>query len=180
MLTTSIYSGKWFFMKQTYKSMLCCHFLHNLHGQLIMIGCNICCRIDRSKLMLCWSHFVMFCFCQNAQFPQFFIQLFHISGNSWLDYTKVVIVHLLSFWWLCSKKGTSCKSKIFSLFVHFLCDEEIFLFWSYRSTDTFYIVISKQVKNTHCLLIQGFHRTKQRCFFIQRLSAIRTKSSWNT
>ena len=79
-----------------------------------------------------------------------------------------------------TKKSASCKSKIFSLFIHFLCNEEIFLFRSYRCTDTFHIIISKQMKNTKRLLIQSFHRTKQRSFFIQCLSAIGTERCRNT
>ena len=130
--------------------------------------------------MLCRSHFIMFCLSQNSQFPEFLIQFFHISRNSCLNHAKVVIIHLLSLWRLRTKKSASCKSKIFSLFIHFLCNEEILLLRSYRSTYTFHRIISKQMKDAKRLLIQSFHRTKQRSFFIQCLSAIGTERCRNT
>ena len=153
MLSASIYSGKRFFMKQAHKPMLCRNLLHNFHCQLVMVCRDVCCCIDRGKFMLRRGNFVMFCLCQNPQLPEFLIEFFHISGNPWLDYSEVMIVHLLSLGRLRAKKSTSRKSKIPPLFIHFFCNKKIFLLRPYGCADTFHIVISKQMKNANCLLI---------------------------
>ena len=153
MLSASVYSGERFFMKQTHKPVLCRNFLHHFHCQLVMVCRDVCCCINRSKFMLCRGDFVMLCLCQNTQLPEFLIEFFHISGNPWLDHSEIMIVHLLSLRRLRAKKSTSRKSKIPPLFIHFFRDKEIFLFRSYGCADTFHTLISKQTKNTDCLLI---------------------------
>ena len=153
MLSASIYSGKWFFMKQAHKPMLCRNLLHDFHGQLVMVCRDVCCCIDRGKFMLCRGNLVMLCLRQNAQLPELLIQFFHIGRNTRLNCSEIMVVHLLSLWRLCAKKSTSRKSKVSPLFIHFFRNKEIFLFRSYGCADTFDTVISKQMKNTECLLI---------------------------
>ena len=99
----------------------------------------------------------MFCFCKNAEFPEFIIKLFHICCNSGLNYSEIMVIHFLTLGRLCSEKSSSCKTKIPSLFIHFLINKEIFLLGSYRSAYTFYSVIAEKAENAECLLIECFH-----------------------
>ena len=96
-LTASVDSLKWFLMKEANKIMLVSNLFHNLHGQLIVVNCNICGIEYRSKLMLCRSNLVVFCFCRNTKLPQLNIKIMHISCNLRLQGSEVMILHFLSF-----------------------------------------------------------------------------------
>ena len=61
MFAGTIDTGKWFFMKQADQTLLGSHTFQSLHHDLVVISCHICLSIDWSKLMLCWSNFVMLC-----------------------------------------------------------------------------------------------------------------------
>ena len=70
MLSGTVNACKRFFMKKTNHTMTRRYLLHDLHGQLVMVSCNIGSSINRSKLMLGRRYFVVLCFRQHAQLPQ--------------------------------------------------------------------------------------------------------------
>ena len=84
-------------MEQTDQIVFPGHFLHDFHRQLIVICGDICSRIDRSQLMLSRSHLVVLSLRQNSQFPQLFVQFFHIGSHPWFDSAEIMIIHLLPF-----------------------------------------------------------------------------------
>ena len=51
-LAGAVDAGKWLFMQQAYQTVLLGGFLHNLHCQLVVIGCNIGGGEDWRQLML--------------------------------------------------------------------------------------------------------------------------------
>ncbi len=65
-LTRTIDSFKGFFVKQTNKAVAWSNLFHNLHGELIVVGGNICCGKNGSKFMLTRSYLVMTSFCRNS------------------------------------------------------------------------------------------------------------------
>ena len=122
--------------------------------------------------MLCRSNFVMFCFCRNTKFPELFVKIMHVSGNTWLQGSEVMIFHFLSFWCGSSQKCTSAEDQVFSLLIEIFVNQEVFLLRSYRCVDMTDLFVSKDVKDTNCFFIQNIHGTEKRSFLIQCLSAV--------
>ena len=145
MFSTSVYPCKRLFMKQTHKSVLCGYFLHYLHCKLIMVCCNIGCRIYRRKLVLSRSNLVMLCFCKYSKLPQLSVKIIHIFRNARFNHSEIMIVHFLSFRRLRSEKSTSCKNQILALIIKLFIYKKILLFRTDRCTDTFNIIFSKQM-----------------------------------
>ena len=120
--------------------------LHYFHGELVVVYSYVGCLINRSKLVLCRSHLIVFGFGGNAQFPQFFIQIMHISGYSRFQSTEIVILHFLTLGRLCTKQGSSGKNEIFSLLVQLFIYQEVFLLRTNGGVYTGNLSISQQVK----------------------------------
>ena len=78
--------------------------------------------------------------CQDTQFPEFLIQIFHKSGNSRFDHTEVMIIQFLSLRRHCTKQGSSGIYQVRSLIKQFLVDQEVFLFRPNTGTYIFYIL----------------------------------------
>ena len=64
-------------MKQAHKTVLGGNLLHDLHGQLVVVGCDVCGRVDGCQLMLCGCDLVVLGLCQNTQLPKLIVKLFH-------------------------------------------------------------------------------------------------------
>ena len=96
MLAASVNACKRLLVKKANHIMLLCNLLHNLHCELVMVGCNVCCCEDGSKLMLSGSNLVMLGFCKNAELPELLIEVFHESRNSGLDCSEIMVVKLLT------------------------------------------------------------------------------------
>ena len=167
-------------MEQTDKAMLCRHFLHDLHGQLVVIRGDVGCGINRSQLMLRRCNLVMLRLGKDSQLPELIIEIFHKGRNPWLYDTEIVIIQLLSLRRLCSEQGPSGKAQIRSGIIHFLCNEEILLLRSNRGDDALCRIISKQTKDTERLLAERFHGPQQRRLLVQCMPAIGTEGGGDT
>ena len=126
-LTGTIDSCEWFLMEQAAHTVTARYFLEDAHHDLVMVCCDVCRCIDRSQLMLCRCNFVVLCLGCHAQFPAFFVDFFHISGNPLTDGSEIMVIHLLSFRRHCSEQSPSCICKVFSLKPFFLIYKEVFL-----------------------------------------------------
>ena len=60
-------------MQQTDQPVAGSHLLHDLHGQLVVIGGDICGGVDGRQLMLGRGNLVVLGLSQNAQLPKFFV-----------------------------------------------------------------------------------------------------------
>ena len=159
-------------MKEAYKSVTCRNLLHDLHCQLVVIGGNVCCGINGCQLVLSGCNLVMLCFCKDAKFPEFIVQIFHESLNTGLDNTEVMVVKFLSLGRLCSEKCPAGKTKVGTLLVHFPGNKEVFLLGSYRRNNSLCSSVSEKAKDPECLFAQHFHGTKKRSLLVQRMSAV--------
>ena len=65
---------------------------------------------------------VVFGLGQNAQLPEFLIQLFHKGLNTGFDGTEIMILHLLSLGRLGPQQGTAGQNQINPLAVYLLID----------------------------------------------------------
>ena len=45
----------------------------------------------------------MLCFCCDAYFPKFLVQILHVSTYTLTDNTKVMIFHFLTLWCRCAE-----------------------------------------------------------------------------
>ena len=151
--TTAVDSFEWFFMKQANHVVFCCNFFHDFHSQLVVIDSNICCIKYRSKLMLCRSNFIMFRFCRNTEFPELFVQIMHVSCNTWLQSSEIVIFHFLSFRSRSTDQCTSAEDQVLSLIVEVFVYKKIFLLRTYGCVDVFDFCIAKKTKNLNSLFI---------------------------
>ena len=152
-LSGTINTSKRFFMEQTNHSVTRRDLLHDLHGQLVVVGRNIRGRIDRSKFMLSWSNFVVLRLRQDAQFPQLVVQFRHICSNTRLNRSKVVVGEFLSLRRFGSKQGATCQNKIFSLIEQFFIDQEVLLFWTDRSSNALDVGFPKKLQNSKSLFV---------------------------
>ena len=101
----------------------------------------------------------------------------HVSSYSWFQGPEVVIFHFLAFGRHCAKKCSSCEYQIHTFFEVFLVYQEVFLFRTNCCCNTLYLCVTKQVQNLYCLLVKGFHGSKERCFFVQCFAAVGTEGS---
>ena len=179
MLTGTIDACKWLLMKQAAHTMTACHFFKDTHHHLIVVSRNIGRSIDRSKLVLSRSHFIMLGFCCDSKLPALFIDFFHICGNSLTDSSQIMIVHFLALWRHRAEQSSAGVGQILSLKPLFFIYKKIFLLCSYRRSYFFGCGISKKTDQSQSLFVYCLHGAEKRSFLIQRLSGIGTESGWD-
>ena len=135
-LTGTIQSRKWLFMKQAAHIVAACHLFQNTHHNLVMVCRNIYRCVDWRQLMLCRSNLIVLGLCRNSQFPAFLIYFFHIRRNSLADSSQIMIIHFLPFRRHRTKKGTTGVHQILSLLKFIFIDQKIFLLRAHRRSDT--------------------------------------------
>ena len=177
MLAAAIDTGEGFFMEQAHKTVAGRHLLHDLHCELVLVCGKVACGVDGCKLVLCRSDFVVLGLGEDAQFPQFFVQLFHICGHPGLDCAEIVVVHFLTFGRLCTKKSAAGIYKVLALFVHFSVNEKILLLRANRGDNPLYTVVAEKSEYAQCLLVERFHAAQKRSLLIQRFAAVGTECS---
>ena len=138
-------------MKQAHKTVRGRDLLHDLHGQLVVVGSNIGSGINGSQFVLCRSYLVMLRLCQDTQLPQLLVQILHKCRNSGLDHTKVVVIHFLPLGRLGTKQGPAGIDQVLPLVIHFLGNKEVLLFRTNGGADTLHIRVTEQLQDPHCL-----------------------------
>ena len=171
-LAASVHAGKGLFVKQAYKSVSCRDFLHDLHGQLIVIRRDIRRCINRSELMLRRSYFVVFCLSKDAELPELIIQIFHKGGDPRFDHTEIMVVELLALGRLRAEQCAAGVLEVRALLVQFGGDQEIFLLGTDGGDDPFRRIIAEKAQNSEGLFIQDLHGPEQRGLLIQCMPAV--------
>ena len=159
-------------MEQANKTVPERDLLHDLHRQLVVIGCDVGCCVNGGKLMLRRGDFVVFGLRQNAKLPQLLVEVFHECCHAGLDGAEVVIVQLLSLRRLRAEERSAAEDEILALVKHLAVDQEILLLRSDGGFDAFDVLISEELQNAQRLLVDCLHRAQQRCFLIERFAAI--------
>src|SRR6476661_1971757 len=90
-LSTSIDSCKWFFVKQYTQLMSTCNAIHDIHKQKIMIHCNTYLFKHRGTLKLCRSYFIVTCAEWNAEFVCFIFIISHKGIYSLGNRSEIMI-----------------------------------------------------------------------------------------
>ena len=107
--------------------------------------------------MLCRSHFVVLGFSKDAQLPKLFIKVFHICLYSRLNYSEIVVIHLLTLGRTCTKKGAAGINKVFALIIHLFIYKEILLLRTDTGVYILYSGVSEKSQNTQRLTVKSFH-----------------------
>ena len=69
-LAGAVHPGKGLFVQQARHAMLCGNGFHQLHGQLVVVACQIGCGVNGGKLMLGRSDLIVLRLCKHPQPPQ--------------------------------------------------------------------------------------------------------------
>ena len=171
-LAGAVDTGEGLLMQQAHQTVLCRDLLHDLHGQLVVVGGDVGGGVNGRQLMLGGGDLVMFGLGKDTQLPQLFVQIFHVSSNAGLDDAEVVVIHLLPLGGFRAEQGSSGEDQILALLVHFLIHKEIFLLGTDVGADALDVGVAEELQDTHGLTVQGFHGAQQRGLLIQRLAAV--------
>ena len=174
MFSRTVDSLEGFLVQKAGHAVLLRDLLHEFHRQLIIVHGNIRGIEDGRKLVLGGRDFVMFGFCENAVRPQRFVEVVHELGNAGFEDAEIVIFELLSPRRGRAEQRSARQNEIFSLFIHFLVDKEIFLFGADRRGDLF-AVDSEQFQNAFARAVERGHGFEQRRLFVERFSRIGNK-----
>ena len=179
-LAAAIDPGKGLFVEQAHHAVLGGHPLHDLHGQLVLVGGAVGGGIDGGKLVLGRRYLVVLCFGQDAQLPQLGVQLLHKGGYPGLDGAEIVVVQLLSLGGLGAEQRSAGVDQIPALLIQRLVDQEVFLLRADRGRHVLDRLVAEQLQHPECLPVQCLHAAQKGRFFIQRLSAVGAEGCGDT
>ena len=146
--------------------------LHDLHGELVVVGRDVRRGEDRGELVLRRGDLVVLGLGEDAEFPQLLVQLLHISGNAGLDRAEVVVLHLLPLGRHRAEQRAAGILQIGARIIILLVYEEILLLRADRRRDALGVLVAKQAQDTQRLLADRIHRTQQRGLFVQDFTGI--------
>ena len=172
MLAGTVDPLKRFFIQQAGQSVFFSCFSQDIHHQLVLVDCNIAFRIYRSDLKLSGCYFVVLCFGIDAEFPEFFVNIFHKSGNSHGDRSEIVVIKFLCFWRRCAEQCPACQLQVSACFKCGTVDQEVFLFQTDRRIAGTHILIPEQVDDTGRRMTHSLDRFQKRIFLVQRFAVI--------
>ena len=116
------------FMEQADHAVFHGDALHVFHHELVVVRRDVDRREDRSQLVLGRRYLVMLGLGQDAQLPQFFVQLFHEGFHTRFDDAEVVVFHFLSLRHLRAEQGAAAVDQVAAFLPQLLVDQEVFLF----------------------------------------------------
>ena len=138
-LTRTVHTLEWLFVKQYGKLMLGSDTLHQVHHQLVVVVGKVHVFENWCQLELVRSCFVMTGLYRDTQLVTFDLQFFHEVGHTGRDRTEVVVIQLLVLWRWVSHQCSTGDAKVRTSIVESSIYQEIFLFPSQVSVNTLYI-----------------------------------------
>ena len=171
-LAAAVDAGEGLLVEQAHHAMLGGHPLHDLHGQLVLVGGAVGGGIDGGKLVLGGSHLIVLRLGEDAQLPQLGVQFLHKGGDAGLDGAEVVVVQLLPLGGLGAEQRPAGVDQIPALLVQRLVDQEVFLLRTDRGRHVLDLLAAEQLQHPESLPVQRLHAAKEGRFLIQRLSAV--------
>ena len=171
-LAAAIDAGKGLFMQQADQIVLSGHLLHDLHGQLVVVGGDVRRGKNRCQFVLAGGDLVMLGLGIDAELPELLVQLFHEGLDPRLDGAEIVIVQLLAFRRHGAEERAAGINQVPALEVHVPVHKEILLLRTDIRDDLLDIRMAEQLQDAHGLPVQGLHAAQQRRLFIQRLAPV--------
>ena len=166
-------------MEQAHHAVLGRHGLHDLHGQLVVVGGQVRGGIDGGQLMLSRCHFVVLRLGQNAQFPEFLVEFLHERRYPGLDGAEIVVIQLLALGRAGTEERPAGVDQVRTAVIERAVHQEILLLRSHAGPYTVDILIAEQMQDPHGLPVERLHRPQQRGLFVQRFAAVGAKCRGN-
>ena len=170
----SVDAGKGLFMQQAHQTVAAGNFLHDLHGELVVVRGNVGGGVDGSQFVLGRCHLVVFRLGKDPQLPELIVQVFHELRDSRLDDAEIVVVQLLALGGHGTEKGPAGIHQVRAFFIHLLIDEKILLLRSHAGADIIGFGTEK-LQDPLGLTVQCLHGPQKRCLLIQCLPGIRAE-----
>ena len=159
-------------MQQAHHAVPVRDLLHDVHGELVVIGGDVDGRVDGRHLMLSGGHLVVLGLGQDAQLPQLGVELLHEGLHAGFDDAEVVILQLLSLGRLGAKESAARHHQVGALAVNLLVHQEILLLRAHGGKHAHDLRVAEDAKDAQRLLAERLHGAQQGRLFVQRLPAI--------
>ena len=172
MLAGAVDAGEGLFVQQAGEAVLRGHTLHDLHGELVVVGGDVGGGVDGGQLVLRGGDLVMLCFGQHAELPQLPVQIGHVRGHAGFDGAEVMVVELLPLGRTGAEQRAAREHEILALVEQRLVHEEVFLLRAGAGAHALDGVVSEQAQDTQGLLVERLHGAQQRRFLVQRFAAV--------
>ena len=172
MLTGAVHTLEGLFMQQTHHAVLSGDALHQLHGELIVVGGDVDGGEDRRQLVLCGSDLIVLGLGIDAQLPQLLVQLRHERLDALFDRAEVVVVELLTLGRTRAEEGASGIFQILAAFVNILVDQKVFLLGADSRVYAGDVGLAEEVQDPHALVVDAVHRAQQGGLFVQHIAGI--------
>ena len=179
-LAAAVDAVKGLFVQQTDQSVPVGDLLHDLHGELVVVGGDVGGRVDRRQLVLRGGNLVVLGFGEDSELPELVVQVGHIGRDARLDDAEVVVVQLLPLRRHGTEERPPAEHEVAALFVHLLVDEEVLLLWTDRGAHALDGGVAEQAQDAHGLLVQRLHRAQQGRLLIERLASIGAEGGGDT
>ena len=146
--------------------------LHDLHGELVVVGRDVRRGEDRGELVLRGRDLVVLGLGQDAELPELAVQLLHVLDHPGLDRAEVVVLQFLALGRLCAKERAARVDEVAALVVDVLVDEEVLLLRADGGHDALGRRVAEQAQDAHGLAGELLHGAQERGLLVQRLAAI--------
>ena len=171
-LAAAVDAGEGLFVQQAHHAVLAGDLLHQLHGDLVVIGGDVGDGEDGRELVLGGGGLVVLGLGKDAQLPQFLVQLGHEGLHTGLDRAEVVVVQLLSLGRLRAEEGAAGVDQVGAAVVHLRVDQEILLLRAHGGAHVGHVGVAEELQNAQGLAVDGLHGAQQRGLVVQRFAAV--------
>ena len=162
------------FVQQAHHAVAVGDLLHQLHGQLVVVGGDVGGGEDRRQLVLGRGHLVVLGLGQDAQPPQLVVQLLHERLHPGLDDAVVVVLQLLALGRLRAQQRAAGQQQVLAGVHHALIHQEVLLLGAHRDHRRG-ALIAEQLQHPQRLAADGLHAAQQRRLHVQGLAAVAAK-----
>ena len=175
MLAGAVHACEGLLVQQADQTVAVGHLFHHLHGDLVLVTCHVGVGENRRHLMLGGSHFIVLGLGQDAEFPEFIVQVLHIGLHAGTDRAVVVVLQLLAAGRFGADEGPAGHDQVFPLLVELFVDQEIFLLGAHLGDDALGSVVSEQAQDADSLFADCVHGAQKGHLFVQCMSRIGTE-----
>ena len=170
-LAAAVHAVKWLLVEQAHEAVALGHLLHDLHGQLVVIGGDVRGGEDRRELMLARRDLVVLGLRADAQLPELVVQVLHERLDARADRAEVVILQLLALGRHRAEERAAGQDQVRALLVVLLIDEEVLLF---RADGGGHAgdLLAKELQHAAGFLADGLHGAQQRGLLVQDLAGV--------
>ena len=126
-LAAAVDAGKRLFMQQADEIVFQRNLLHNFHRELVVVGGDVRCRIDRREFVLRRRNLVVLGFGKDAKLPEFFVEVVHERLHARLDHAEIVVVELLPLGRRRAEQCTSGENQVLALLIQLTVNKKVFL-----------------------------------------------------